>query len=152
MIIEAVFLLYLTMVTINPDKYIRKAYFDALKAYAHVWEKKVPKDTPIPSKYYLISSQTKNETERKKCGSEWSCSIVIECVNIQSNGYANSEIINDMEQDLLSVVDSGLIIQGFDLKQTNFVDSISLDTETPTNSIYRRVVNYQHWLNNVQTT
>lgn len=140
------------MVTINPDKYIRKAYYDALKVYAPVWEKKVPKDVAIPNKYYLISSQTRNETERKKCGYEWSCSIVIECVNIQPNGYADSTIINDMEQDLLSIIDSGLTIAGFDMKQTNFIDSISLDTETPTNSIYRRVVNYQHWLNHVQTT
>lgn len=140
------------MVVINPDKYIRAAYKTALQNYAPVWEKKVPIDVTPPVKYYLISTQTKNETERSKCGYEWMCSIVIECVSIQGAGNASSVPINDMEEHLISVVETGLNIAGFDLKETFFVDSVPLDIDTPTNSIYRRVVTYQHWLNQLTTT
>lgn len=140
------------MVVINPDKYVRLAYKTPLETVAEVFEKKVPKDGIIRNKYYLISTQKKNEIERSKDGYEWLVSIVIECVSIQDLGFASSVSINDMEEHLISVVDSGLNIAGFDLKETTFVDSIPLDIDTPTNSIYRRVVTYQHWLNRKITT
>lgn len=140
------------MVVINPDKYIRAAYKVGLEADAPVWEKKVPIDGSTPSRYYIISTQTKNETERSKDGYEWMCSIVIECVSWQGLGNASSVPINDMEQHLISIVQTGLNIAGFDLKETTFVDSVPLDVDTPTDSIYRRVVTYQHWLNQLITT
>jgi len=140
------------MIVINPDKYIRAAYATALATYAPVWEKKVPINVSIPPLYYLISTQTKNETERRKCGYEWMCSITIECVSIQQQGMASSVAINDLEENLLSVVASEIQVAGFDVKDTFFIDSVSLDVDTPTNSIYRRVVTYQHWLNQLTTT
>lgn len=140
------------MQVINPDKYIRLAYKNALESYAPIWEKKVPIGTTPPSEYYLISTQTRNETERSKDGYEWLCSIVIECVSIQGLGNASSVPINDLEENLMSAVESGIEISGFDVKETIFIDSIPLDIEGQTDSIYRRVVTYQHWLNRKITT
>lgn len=140
------------MQTINPNKYIRQAYINGLQGIAPIWEKKVPKNATVPNKYFLISTQTRRETERKKCDYEWMCSIVIECISIQALGFGNSEPIDDLEESLISFVDSDITVAGFDVKETFFIDSIPLDTETPTNSIYRRVVTYEHWLNRLETT
>lgn len=143
------------MQVINPDKYIRLAYKNALNSFAPgvpIWEKRVPIGTTPPPLYYLISTQTKNETERSKDGYEWMCSIVIECVSIQGAGNASSIPINDLEEKLLSAVETGIEVSGFDVKETVFVDSVSLDIDGDTDSIYRRVVTYQHWLNMKTTT
>lgn len=143
------------MQVINPDKYIRLAYKNALNSFAPgvpIWEKKFPTGTTPTGLYYLISTQTRNETERSKDGYEWLCSITIECVSVQGLGNASSVPINDLEEKLLSAVETGIDVSGFDVKETLFVDSISLDIEGQTDSIYRRVVTYQHWLNMKITT
>lgn len=129
---------------LNPDKYIRAAY---VGKFTPIWEKKVPKDiTSPPANYYLISTQSKQPTERKKDCFEWQCQIVIECISIQPMGFSSSIAINDMEEQVISTIENGIEVENFDVKSYQFIDSISLDTETATNSIYRRVITYEHWL------
>lgn len=129
---------------LNPDENIRKAYAGKLSP---IWEKRVPEDVkPVPNKYYLISTQSKQPTERKKDCFEWQCQIVIECISIQELGYASSIPVNNMEAAVITAIEAGIEVEGFDVKSYKFIGSVSLDTETQTNSIYRRVITYEHWL------
>jgi len=141
------------MPRINPNKHIRKAYKTALQNIAPIWEKKVPKGTTVPEKYFLISTQTKQSIERSKPLSdtdanvwEWQTSIVVEAIVWQALGFADSEPIDDLEQALINAIEAGITVDDFDVKSVIFVDSVPLDTETPTHSIYRRVITYEHWM------
>jgi len=135
----------------NPNKYIRTAHITALAGIgASVWAKKVPKDTkPIPKKYVLITSQSKNTTAEDKDGFEWLCTIVIDIISILEPGYSKPEIVDDLEEQINEIVLAEIAIPGFINKEVRLIDSRDLDAETSSQSIERRVLTFQYWVNNV---
>lgn len=136
---------------VNPNKYIRTAYKTAFAALTvPTWNKVVPKSTdPIPADYVLLQAQSKNVTERSKDGFEWMCTIVFDIVSHQEAGYADSSIVDDIEGDIISIVESDVEIEGFTVKNINLVDSLDLDSQDDDGAIIRRVLTYQFWLNSV---
>ena len=135
----------------NPNTPIRKAHIAAFAPIGiPVWAKKVPKNTkPIPKLYILISSQTKNPTARDKDGFEWLCSIVIDIVSILESGYSKPELLDNIEEQVVEIIESEIDIPGFINKEVRLVDDRDLDDETSTQSIERRILTYQYWVNNV---
>lgn len=134
---------------VNPEKYVRAAYIAAIatQTAVPVWAKKVPKNTsPVPSRYILISSQTKERTEVSKSCWEWLCSITVDIVFQGPAGYSDTEQIDDVEEAVLTAIEAGITAQGFIVKSVDLVQTSDLDAETPTQSIERRIVIYQHWL------
>jgi len=138
------------MPILNPDKYLRTAYVDALRPAltgVNVWAKKIPKDvTPLPKRYVLITSQTKSRTEVSKGCYEWLCSIMVDVFNVNVAGYAKPENNDDYEEIIIDTIESGIVVPFFQVKSYDFIDSIDLDIETPAQSLERRVIVYQHWL------
>lgn len=142
----------------SPDKYIRLAYITALESATgvKVWHKKVPKNVTAPTKYIILDSLTKNETERSKPdGSgnsqtrfEWLCTIDVNIYNVNQAGYTSSAVVDDLEQIVLNVVRGGIVsVQGFHNKDTRILESLDLSVETSTQSIDRKLVKFEHWLN-----
>lgn len=138
------------MFVINPNKYIRIAYLTAFGALTvPAWSKKVPKDViPVPDNYVLLISQTKNITERSKEGFEWLCTIVFDIISRQEAGYASTIPVDEIEQDIIDIVESDIVIAGFTVKDINLISSLDLDSEEDEASIVRRVLTYQFWLSN----
>lgn len=135
---------------VNPNKYIRIAYRTAFQVLTvPSWSKKVPKGTTVPDTYVLLHSQTKSTTERSKDGFEWLCTIVFDIISRQEAGYADTEPLDDIEEDIVDIVESDIHIASFTVKDINMVSSIDLDAEQNDEiSIIRRVLTYQFWLSN----
>lgn len=128
----------------NPNKPIRAAIISAITGIP-VWHKKVPKNVSRPTRYILLTSQAKRTIELSKCGWEWSASINIDIIQINSQGYSNAAPIDDIEQQVINAV-QGLTVAGWDLKGIELVDSNDLDLETDDESIERRVLTYNFWI------
>lgn len=134
----------------NPNKHIRKTYVDALASATSlpVYGNGIPKDKVLPDKYILLTTQTKNPFARDKENFEWLCSINIELYSVNEKGYNSSLKVDDIEEIVLTTISNGITVSGFNTKFVRFVDSVSLPIETPTNTINRIIVIYEHWLNN----
>lgn len=143
------------MAILNPNKYIRIAYINALEAATglQAWYKKVPKTVkPTPARYILLDNQTKNETEVSKCDFDWLCTMDINIYSVNAAGYSDAEIVDDYEQQILSVIKPGLTIPYFKNKRTVILESLDLSVETNTQSIDRKLLKMEHWLDNVETS
>lgn len=134
----------------NPNKPIRTAYITAFSALGvPVWAKKVPKGVTIPQVYVLLHSQTKNTTAEDKDSFEWLCTMVVDIVSRREAGYSKPEILDDLEEQINEIIFEEIPIPYFINKETSLVDSRDIDTETTTHSIERRLITFQHWVNNV---
>lgn len=144
------------MNTLNPSKYIRAAYISALESATgvKVWHRMVPKNVVVPASYIILDSQTKNETVNAKPSEvgggntyfEWLTTIDVNIYRINEKGYSSASVVDDLEQIVINVIRSGVVIPNFRNKDTRILESISLDAETSTQSIDRRVVKFEHWL------
>jgi len=142
----------------SPDKYIRAAYITALQSATglKVWHKKVPKNTsPVPAKYIILDSQTKNETVKSKPSEtgnsqtqfEWLCTIDVNIYSINQSGISNAAVVDDIEEIVLSVVRGGVVtVTGFKIKNTAILESMDLSVETAAQSTDRKLVKFEHWL------
>lgn len=134
---------------VNPNKHIRKAYIDQLADIGvPIWSHKVPKTVkPKPLKYVLISSQTKNETEKDKCGFEWLCSVTLDITSVLGQGQSNMAALDDLEELILSRIDDDLPVgEGFVVKSADIVESRDVVFETQSQTVERRILIYEHWL------
>lgn len=137
------------MIYKSPDTPLRVAYINAIKAVnptLPVWAKKVPKGVTVPNLYVLISSQSKNATERSKDCWEWLCTINIDIFYKNLQGYSDTVKVDNAEAQVIIAIENGINVQGFSVKSINLLDSNDLDIETPTESIERRVLTYEHWI------
>ena len=139
------------MNSLNPNKYVRTAYINALKLATglQVWHKKVPKTvTVIPKNYILLDSQTKNETVKAKTDYfEWLVTLDVHIFNYNLKGYTDTVVVDDIEEKVIKTVKiDGVTIANFSNKNVDILDSIDLDLETDTNSIDRRIIKFEHWL------
>lgn len=147
---------------LNPDKYIIAAYIQALETATglRVWHKRVPKNVPTPARYIILDSLTKNETgnykplpgEGKNTHFEWACTIDVNIYNVNIAGYTDAAVVYDIEQIVMSVVRSGIPILNFHNKDTRILESLDLSVETSTQSIDRKLIKFDHRLNNVVTS
>lgn len=144
---------------LNPNKYIRIGIIAALKGAIptlKIWYKKVPASvTPIPNVYVLLDSQTKNETvvskstTEKATNFEWLATIDVNIYSVKASGFSDFDVVDDLEQTILSVIRTGVDIPNFDTKDVRILESQDLSTETETYSIDRKLIKFEIWLNNV---
>lgn len=137
---------------VNPNKHIRIAYRNVLSDIGvPVWTNKVPKTVkPTPTKYVLITSQTKNETEKCKDGFEWLCTVTLDITSVLNKGQSDLDILDDIEEIILTRIDEDLpVMGGFVVKSADIVESRDIDFETDSQSVERRILIYEHWLSNI---
>jgi hypothetical protein len=129
----------------NPDKYIRKAFLDALQPLNYsVYDKRVPK-TLSPLQYIILSSQTNVDNQLGRACRVQDCTIVLDLFVLQSLSYVSSAAIDDMLEQVLNAVNhTSIHVPYF---QLNLIErdgtprDLSFDTDTQ--SILRKVVTYR---------
>ena len=130
------------MVSINPDKHIRKAIFDKINNIV-VSGKTIPcydsRATNAPSNYVLLTAQTKEVLKETKCEYEWETSTLIEIyTKVSSSGNTGSRVLlNDIEQAIYTLLLPKLTVQGFTNITQNITFENSLETITDTEIIFR---------------
>ena len=130
------------MVSINPDKHIRKAIFDKINNIV-VSGKTIPcydsRATNAPSNYVLLTAQTKEVLKETKCDYEWETSTLIEIyTKVSSSGNTGSRLLlNDIEQAIYTLLNPKLTVSGFTNITQNITFENSLETITDTEIIFR---------------
>ena len=130
------------MVSINPDKFIRKAISDNINNIV-VSGKIIPcydsRGTNAPSNYVLLTSQTKEVDKATKCGYRWKTMLLIEIfTKVSSSGNTGSRVLlNDIEQAIYTLLLPKLTVAGFENLTQNITFENSLDTPTDTELISR---------------
>ena len=130
------------MVSINPDKFIRKAIFDKINNII-VSGKTIPcydsRATNAPSNYVLLTAQTKEVLKVTKCEYEWETSTLIEIyTKVSSSGNTGSRVLlNDIEQAIYTLLNPKLTVAGFTNITQNITFENSLETITDTEIIFR---------------
>ena len=130
------------MVSINPDKFIRKAISDKINNIV-VSGKIIPcydsRGTNAPSNYVLLTSQTKEVDKATKCSYRWETMLLIEIfTKVTSSGNTGSRVfLNDIEQAVYTLLLPKLTVSGFENLTQNITFENSLDTPTDTELISR---------------
>ena len=130
------------MVSINPDKHIRKAIFDKINNIV-VSGKTIPcydsRGTNAPSNYVLLTSQTKEVDKATKCGYRWETMLLIEIfTKVTSSGNTGSRVLlNDIEEAVYTLLLPKLTVAGFENLTQNITFENSIDTPTDTELISR---------------
>ena len=130
------------MVSINPDKFIRKAIFHNINNIV-VSGKIIPcydsRATNAPSNYVLLTAQTKEVLKETKCEYEWETSTLIEIyTKVSSSGNTGSRVLlNDIEQAIYTLLLPKLTVQGFTNITQNITFENSLETITESEIIFR---------------
>ena len=130
------------MVSINPDKFIRKAISDNINNIV-VSGKIIPcydsRGTNAPSNYVLLTSQTKEVDKATKCSYRWETMLLIEIfTKVTSSGNTGSRVfLNDIEQAVYTLLLPKLTVSGFENLTQNITFENSLDTPTDTELISR---------------
>ena len=130
------------MVSINPDKHIRKAIFDKINNIV-VSSKTIPcydsRATNAPSNYVLLTAQSKEVLKETKCEYEWETSTLIEIyTKVTSSGNTGSRVLlNDIEQAVYTLLNPKLTVAGFTNITQNITFENSLETITDTEIIFR---------------
>jgi hypothetical protein len=131
---------------LNPNKPLRDAFIAALAPIGiPVKAKKIPKNAAA-QQYILITSQVKKRFAVSKDCYDYLCQTVFDICYYSLNGYADADKNDAVEEQLIQIIEDGIEVSGFIVKEINFIESIPLDIETPTYSIQRQVITYQHWL------
>ena len=131
-------------VTINPDKFIRKAVFDAVNNI--VVDTKIIKcfDSRVTgnanlTEYILMTAQDKDVLKKTKCEYEWSASLLIEIyTKYSSSGNTGSRVLlNNIEQAVSDALNPKLTIENFTTVIQNITYETQLETVTDTENIFR---------------
>ena len=129
------------MVSINPDKHIRKAIFDKINNIV-VSGKTIPcydsRATNEPSNYVLLTAQTKEVEKSTKCDYRWTTSILIEIyTKVTSSGNTGSRLLlNDIEQSVYDLLNPKITVAGFENLTQNITFENSLETITESEIIF----------------
>ena len=129
--------------TKSPDKWIRKGILDALGTTHKIYDMRVPA-TGYPSKYIILSTQTKSDNENNKCSGQWDCTILLDLVTrYGSTGNPGDRVlVNDLEDYVIQNM-LNFNVDGFKVFRIVLESSTSLDNLTDTLNVFRQLVRYR---------
>lgn len=135
------------MISINPDKHIRKAIFTLLNGVVVLGKTINCYDARVttknaPSQYILFSGQTKDIDKATKCGYRWESSILIEIfTKVSSVGNSGSRVfLNDIEEACYQLLIPDLQIENFIVLNKKFDFEAQFETITETEIINRSFI------------
>ncbi len=130
------------MVTVNPDKFIRKAVHDKINGI--IVSTKLIKSfdsraVNAPNEYVLLTAQTKEVERVNKCEYRWDCNLLIEIYTKQtsSGNTASRLLLNDIEQAIHTLLYAPLVVSGFQNVDQFISFENQLETITDTEVIFR---------------
>lgn len=131
-------------VTVNPDKYIRKAVFDLVDGITvntktiKCFDSRVTGNANL-TEYVLLTAQTKEVDKSTKCEHEWETSLLIEIyTRYSSAGNTGSRVLlNDIEQEVMTLLNPKITVAGFINVTQNITYENQLEIVTDTENIFR---------------
>ena len=134
-------------ISVNPDKYIRKAVFDLVNGITvstkiiKCFDIRVTGNAKL-NEYILLTSQTKDVVKPNKCAYRWETSLLIEIyTRTSSAGNSGSRtLLNDIEQAIYTLLLPKITISGFDTLIQNTTFETQLETVTDTENIFRSFI------------
>jgi protein tyrosine phosphatase len=125
---------------VNPNKYIRKAIYDAVNATYPCFDTQVTGNLN-PTQYVIISTQDKEDLNPNKCAHRWQVATLLDLVCIYNGaGNVGSRLANDDMEETIKNLILNLQVTGFNvLTQKNEYPS-NLDSSTETQTVYRNFI------------
>jgi hypothetical protein len=125
---------------VNPNKYVRKALYDAINGTYPCFDMQVTGDTN-PTQYVIISTQDKQHDRPTKCGGRWVTFTLLDLVCIYNGaGNVGSRVANDdMENAILGLIEN-LEVDGFTVISQAHEFPSNLDSSTATQTVYRNFI------------
>jgi protein tyrosine phosphatase len=125
---------------VNPNKYIRKAIFDAVNATYPCFDTQVTgKKNPL--QYVIISTQDKDIDKANKCNYRWEVSTLLDIVCIYNGvGNVGSRLANDdMENTIMTLIEN-IQITGYTVINRRYEFPSNLDSSSSTQTVYRNFI------------
>lgn len=135
-----------------PDKSIREEIINRITAETLVFatDQVVPVSVDTPNVYILVHSQGRDRTAVTKQNYEWIGSVTLTLVKVNEKGYISSVELDDLDTEVCRIMDS-IKIPGFKTNFSRFFDSLSDNLESPANTINRKHIMYEIWVNRIVT-
>lgn len=131
-------------VSVNPDKFIRKAVGDLINGIVVNTKTINSYDSRLTgnankNEYVLFTAQTKEIEKNTKCEYRWTTSLLIEIyTKYTSSGNTGSRVLlNDIEQAIHTLLTPKLVVTGFETLTQTISYEQQLETVTDTENIYR---------------
>ena len=114
---------------------------DALPEY-YVWSNRVPKNTPTPDLYILLTDIAISEYAECKGGNEWLISMNIDVNSVYEQGYDTTDIVNAAVSDIIQRIKALPVV-----KNSRLEGSRSMTYDTPTHTVTRQILTFSFWVN-----
>lgn len=137
------------MITINPDKYIRKAIHELLDGIVvsgktiKCYDARVYGNQNVTD-YIILANQTKNVDKANKCEYRYQGSILIE---IYTRSSSSRVLLNDIEQAVSELLTPKISVENYEVIFQNINYLTQLESFTDTENIYRSLLTLELTLN-----
>jgi hypothetical protein len=137
------------MISINPDKYIRKAIYDLLNNIVvsgktiKCFDARVFGNQDVTD-YIILANQTKNIDKATKCDYRWNGSIMIE---IYTRSSSSRVLLNDIEQAVTDLLSPKITVDNYEVIYQDISYVTQLESFTDTENIYRSFMTLELTLN-----
>jgi hypothetical protein len=137
------------MITINPDKYIRKAIYDLLNNIVvsgktiKCFDSRVFGNQDVTD-YIILANQTKNIDKATKCEYRWNGTIMIE---IYTRSSSSRVLLNDIEQAVTDLLSPKITVENYEVIYQDISYLTQLESFTDTENIYRSFMTLELTLN-----
>lgn len=124
----------------NPNKFIRKSIYDLVNPAYPCFDMQVTGNTN-PTKYVLISTQDKEDTNPNKCAHRWEVATLLDLVCIYNgSGNTGSRVANDDMENAIRTLLENITISGYTVLVKTFEYPSNLDSSTATQTVYRNFI------------
>jgi hypothetical protein len=125
---------------VNPNKYVRRALFEAIKNDYPCFDTQVTGDSN-PNQYVLISTQDKEIDKNTKCSYQWISYTLLDLVCIYNGaGNVGSRLANDQMEDTIMALIENIEVEGFTVKNRRYEFPSNINTTTSTQSVFRSFI------------
>jgi hypothetical protein len=137
------------MISINPDKYIRKAIYDLLNNIVvsgktiKCFDARVFGNQDV-SDYIILGNQTKNIDKATKCEYRWNGTVMIE---IYTRSSSSRVLLNDIEQAVTDLLSPKITVDNYEVIYQDINYVTQLESFTDTENIYRSFMTLELTLN-----
>jgi hypothetical protein len=137
------------MITVNPDKHIRKAIYDLLNNIVvsgktiKCYDARVYGNQDVTD-YIILANQTKNVDKATKCEYRWQGSVLIE---IYTRSSSSRVLLNDIEEAVTELLTPKISVDNYEVIFQNINYLTQLESFTDTENIYRSLLTLELTLN-----
>ena len=137
----------------NPNKWLRKAFFDKLNNIMvdgfsiPCFDERVT-GSFVPFHYILLSTQTKREDKYNKCNDRWDCDILLDIITTYpATGNTGSKLLaENIEEQVINLENSISLGGGFKINERSLVSSDSQTTIGVTTNVFRQLIRFQYFI------